>query len=976
MNNLLSIVLKVKPSLQGLKTFSNALKGRLEEVKAFNQRISNGDAALRSWMTGAAAFLGAGAMRSYAAAAREAELAQQQLVLALRRTNREASLPALLSLAEELEENTNFAKEHIHALEAQLIAAGMTSQQVLATTEAILDGAAVTGKGTREATTDFLNTLAGGQEIIKRWGLEVGNTGDRVNDVLAAWQKGFGGAARAALVNPEEQRMLVTYTRTTESLGNVVRTVTLPFMQQMVKVLQDITEWGQRLETKLESVSDSLGKWVNRLKTVIIGLLAASVAFRVLMAVINPFRSLVVLLTGKTFVELIKKLYATAKASRVGAAAMGLLGKSIAALAWFSVAYAVGKWINELNVGGAKVKDWTALMAHYFVGMWAAIVGSVKGLWIDVKWGFKIGITAVKAILLDFKNWIAKHVQNTWIGKKLGINIDTTKLKSDIAAAKKELEDQLDEHAAEKAGAKAKANANVGSWIDAGQQILADGRARKDAAPDDTAAAAATDQANAKGRTFVDLQAEALKQARERYALETKAMALRAAGDTAGAQAIERQIKEQEALKTLGKGSEKLIQERLDLEEQEAAKIKSAADAADERSRIETDLTRLQTERQIAEQRGDRGEVARILAKEQELINDLIAKYQALAKAAPEGSLEQAEALEKVAALKSQAETTGGSSTRAQEIKKSVEDLEDATQHLQGMREGIFGGIAGWVASLGSKAEQVANTIKSTIGSVVSGITDGIMGWIDGTKTWRQSLASMGSTILKQLLQTIIQMGVQWLINTALIKTGMISIEATQDTLRTARVAKENAAEAAVLPAKTANAAATGIGTLGTALVFGGLAIAIIMAAMGGFDKGGFTMPGDKDQVAGVVHADEWVAPKWMKNHPVYGKHIAALEGIRKNGFSLGGYTTAAFSSFDPVQSLTRPAISNNNATSAGIGGDEVLGLLREIAGKETHTNVAVVDSDKAAARYANSRRGQRAIISGSDRRRRAERRV
>lgn len=230
-------------------------------------------------------------------------------------------------------------------------------------------------------------------------------------------------------------------------------------------------------------------------------------------------------------------------------------------------------------------------------------------------------------------------------------------------------------------------------------------------------------------------------------------------------------------------------------------------------------------------------------------------------------------------------------------------------------------GAKDWVTSLGTQAEQVASAIQSSIGSVVSGITDGIMGWIDGTKSFAQSLASIGQSVLKTMLNTIVQMGAQWLINQMLVKTGIIGISVLQDSQRVAGVAKENAASAATLPLKTANAAASGISSFGLALVFGAVAVGLILALAGGFEDGGFTSPGGKGQVAGVVHAGEWVAPQWMVKHPGFGGIIAGLEGARNGspGFDMGGFSS-------PSSAIARPGFSPSG------GGQPVVNILMDPA--------------------------------------------
>lgn len=72
----------------------------------------------------------------------------------------------------------------------------------------------------------------------------------------------------------------------------------------------------------------------------------------------------------------------------------------------------------------------------------------------------------------------------------------------------------------------------------------------------------------------------------------------------------------------------------------------------------------------------------------------------------------------------------------------------------------------------------------------------------------------------------------------------------------------------------------------------------IALIASQKFAKGGFTGKGDgqRDEtgfkVAGVVHQDEWVAPKWMVESPKYGGMINELESVRQKGFAEGGFTS------------------------------------------------------------------------------------
>ncbi|AKI96589.1 hypothetical protein [Kosmotoga pacifica] len=75
-----------------------------------------------------------------------------------------------------------------------------------------------------------------------------------------------------------------------------------------------------------------------------------------------------------------------------------------------------------------------------------------------------------------------------------------------------------------------------------------------------------------------------------------------------------------------------------------------------------------------------------------------------------------------------------------------------------------------------------------------------------------------------------------------------------------------------------------------------GLAVVTVDIVTGGLpphQSGGYTAPVDPNQVAGVVHGGEWVAPAWLvKRYPGL---IAMLEGIRQRGYKSGGYVVPGF---------------------------------------------------------------------------------
>ena len=62
------------------------------------------------------------------------------------------------------------------------------------------------------------------------------------------------------------------------------------------------------------------------------------------------------------------------------------------------------------------------------------------------------------------------------------------------------------------------------------------------------------------------------------------------------------------------------------------------------------------------------------------------------------------------------------------------------------------------------------------------------------------------------------------------------------------------------------------------AIIFAGLAN---VRQIQGFKEGGHTKrKASNNEEVGVVHANEWVAPAWQVQHPIYAFIIASLERV------------------------------------------------------------------------------------------------
>jgi chromosome segregation ATPase len=100
------------------------------------------------------------------------------------------------------------------------------------------------------------------------------------------------------------------------------------------------------------------------------------------------------------------------------------------------------------------------------------------------------------------------------------------------------------------------------------------------------------------------------------------------------------------------------------------------------------------------------------------------------------------------------------------------------------------------------------------------------------------------------------------------------------------------------------------------------------------FAEGGWTGPGGKWDPVGIVHADEYVTPKRVKNLPQAQPHIAALEQMRLRGYADGGLVTNSIS--QPVNDQFALANVIKNLPPAELSVKEVTKVQKRIRVKES----------------------------------------
>lgn len=949
MNNLLEVFLKFKPDMSGLNRFTSGLKVRLQQVKKFNAEISNGDAELRKWASRAAAFFSGAALYSYAQRSREAETAQKAFGMVLERNGHRAESSNLIQLGRDLERVTNFSKEDVWALEAQESAFKFTSDQIKDATEVLLDYATVARKGGTEAANDFIGALTGQEEVLKRYGIVLDKTKDRFTAVLEAFKSRFGGAARAAVVSPDEQALLRDYQDTMEDLGKSVRYATVPALTVLVDLLKDITGVVNSAAKGFRYFSEECGWLVKGATAAVASLGFLGIAFTSIKAVVNPLRTAVKLFTGQSIAHWAsvswKGITKLVQGSKIASVALKGLGVAAAIVVGWQLGTAIGKWASDIKLFGVKIADWVASSIAIWFAWGVQVKGAVKKGWAWIVYEFKTAIPRIKTLFAEFMVWLGNKFNGTWAGKKLGIEIDTSSWQASLDAAKKQISDAAAELEGKFAQINKETAGKVSIYREVAYKAITEGIQPKDGAAEEAPAVATPEAPAAPEQENRDWTTEETKRRRLLFELETQMQAAEAAHDQKKADDLQLQINRMQYQQDLGQDANDLIEARLKLEGEELARTRAINDNAKSRTLLENTLTRLQNERQIAEQRGDRAASNKLLAQERQVIQQLIDKYEELAQIA-ETEADKSDALSQIAQLKQQLAT-----------------LEVPDTFLGSLKRGL----GDWMSQVKSGFESLANLISTSIGTAVNGVADGIDGWITGSKSFGSAMLSAWNSIRKAAIQTV----VEWLAKQAMAE-GLSVVYHAASKAKMFAVDVAFAAKGLALQAAQAakslimwlpSAIAAAISSYGVAAALGVAAVIAAVAAMGGFSKGGDTGDGPPGEVAGVVHRQEWVAPKWMTKHSTYGPMIRNLESVRRRGFAVGGYTDPAMGIAQLTQASSTGSASNTSSSS-GSGSSEGAAV-----------NVAVLSGRRQAEDFVSSRRG-RSMIIDADRQRRTTRRT
>ncbi|MBA7854114.1 phage tail length tape measure family protein [Enterobacter sp. RHBSTW-00901] len=286
---------------------------------------------------------------------------------------------------------------------------------------------------------------------------------------------------------------------------------------------------------------------------------------------------------------------------------------------------------------------------------------------------------------------------------------------------------------------------------------------------------------------------------------------------------------------------------------------------------------------------------------------------------------------------------------------------------------GVQNGLQSYLNSVPTLYESVTTAATSILSSTETAISSNLSAMVHGTESLSDGFKNMAAGMGEAVIDALTKMAAQWLVYQAVQllvgKTAAAGASASMVGQATAmsQIAAINAyASAAAIPltgwiiapgAMAAAEAAT------TPLIAAVAASSSAMTAGAGFANGGWTGPGSKYQVKGLVHADEFVFNKEATNR-IGVSNLQALQNggsldatLSKPGFGTGAQNV----SNDNSQAMTMNApITQNFNIQQGVSPDQMNVSLAQTQKQATRDAVEQVANQivKGNGQVGNAMRG------------------
>ncbi len=226
------------------------------------------------------------------------------------------------------------------------------------------------------------------------------------------------------------------------------------------------------------------------------------------------------------------------------------------------------------------------------------------------------------------------------------------------------------------------------------------------------------------------------------------------------------------------------------------------------------------------------------------------------------------------------------------------DNVRNMTTAQVGLADQLNLSLVQWSNNLGTTAAQIGGILTSTIGNAIGSISEQMTDLIFQTTTWGDAWRSVVSSVLRGLVQMLIQFGLQ--------QAAMFIIRQVYGKASLAAAASEATAAALIwAPAATAASIATfgGAAGAGTAAFLASLAVGQAGAAAfslsgaalgggGGLRIGGYTGEGSPDEESGHrTHKKEFVLPEDVTSAVGVANLYRFMAGVRfgKASLTVGG---------------------------------------------------------------------------------------
>jgi len=886
--NRLEVVLSFKPLMDGLNRFTAGINQRLEQVKAFNERIRNGDAALQKMIGQVGTVLGAAALARFAQQAREADKVQAQLIRTLQRTGETGALQALNDQAAALQRVTNFGDESINTVQRLLISFGLGAQQAIGLTEAVLDFAQETGQSAESAAMLIGRTLAGESDELGRYKIQLDTTKGKVDALREALVRFAAGAARGGVANRAERDAQARFDDATENLGRAANEVAVPFLSALVPLLERIAVAAASFARSIAPIAPMLGDMASAVLPGIVALGLLSGGITAVRMVINPLRAAFVLFAGRTLMEMNNGLAALTKRfgmTRVGAVllkdaftSVAGAGRALAVAGAVTGAaflgWNIGQLINEIEVSGMKVKDWAAI---FIVAIQDKIGGAFA--WLRIAWTntssfLQQGMVAFLAVIRETQLAAQEKLNDmlrAWnnVAQRFGLNqatlYDTSALRAQVDSLNKKLGDLEEQRRAAVAAIEAEraaqlaGNAELAEYIRQTSQLRpagGEGAGPTDSRPDPNSQTFGTGKDDAD--RIRRLETEDL------FALETEMIQAEAAGDSERATRIKEYLRFKALELQMEGSSGALLMERIaaenELERVQRVRQESEQDFSRRIAAGDAALAQVEQSHFLTQEQQERARIT-ILQR----INEQIAQRIAL--------------LEKEQARKPDPDRQ----RQIDELRAKQGENQATVAQLTPLSvgQGALAGVVQYLKEIPSLAQRAQQAIYGIATAFSQGVASSITGLINRTMTWRDALLNIGQAVVNSIIAAFANMVAQWIAQQLMMALFGNAIRAMQ----LAAIAPIAAASAALwAPAATA----ASIATLGAAAIEGAAMakIAIVSSALG-FATGGIVEgpgTGTSDSILARLSNGEGVIR--ARSVGLFGRDF--IEGINAGILDLG----------------------------------------------------------------------------------------